>query len=625
MPGLDPQVFLTPGAIGAAIETTVASIDSPTELNSLGTTQGELRVARTTQAGDSNETLYYLDTTSSAQDLPYIVTSATAGLMWMAMAGYAHAQALKLKAISTSTPASVIGNTNAYSEINNQNLSSGASASSDLVATADNGTSTTHYVDFGINGSAGGAAPFTTANAAYLYSTDNELDFAALGTSGVLNFYLGATPNRVGTFTSPTIATGAFSVKYTTDATSSTTGAINTSGGLGVAKAANIGTSLTVGNLTAGRIPIVSTAGLLADDTALTWDATNNCMSIGTSFTDSTTQANLRFEQTFTDTQCRAFSCRPTYTPAAGNANQSAGVGLQFTMNAAAGALTAAMANPNASIRGVVQASAGSVTAAAVVTALAQNASSGTVGDLMGFHVQAMTNSGGGTVTNARGIRVESPGVGTNRYGLDIDTVSGGSTNFAIRTNLGQVSIRDTTAASSSITGAVIIGNGSAATSVGIGSGAIYAGGIISTPTAFEISGTSGSFAAGRIYASASLGLVLGGKAGSTNDFYLSDPSGNSIAIVPTGTRSITFPGGVASTSTTTGTVMVGGGVGITGAMFVGGLITTSSTTLMASNVALTNGAGASVGTLTNAPAAGNPTKWAPVVDNGVTRYVPMW
>lgn len=55
------------------------------------------------------------------------------------------------------------------------------------------------------------------------------------------------------------------------------------------------------------------------------------------------------------------------------------------------------------------------------------------------------------------------------------------------------------------------------------------------------------------------------------------------------------------------------------------GLITTASATLIASNVALTNGAAASTGTLTNAPAAGNPTKWVPINDNGTTRYVPTW
>ncbi len=40
---------------------------------------------------------------------------------------------------------------------------------------------------------------------------------------------------------------------------------------------------------------------------------------------------------------------------------------------------------------------------------------------------------------------------------------------------------------------------------------------------------------------------------------------------------------------------------------------------------AMTNGAGASVGTLTNSPAAGNPTKWIPFDDAGVTRFIPSW
>lgn len=53
--------------------------------------------------------------------------------------------------------------------------------------------------------------------------------------------------------------------------------------------------------------------------------------------------------------------------------------------------------------------------------------------------------------------------------------------------------------------------------------------------------------------------------------------------------------------------------------------ITTASTTLHTTSVALTNGAGAGAGTITNAPAAGNPTKWIPINDNGTTRYIPAW
>jgi len=40
---------------------------------------------------------------------------------------------------------------------------------------------------------------------------------------------------------------------------------------------------------------------------------------------------------------------------------------------------------------------------------------------------------------------------------------------------------------------------------------------------------------------------------------------------------------------------------------------------------ALTDGAGAGAGTITNAPAAGNPTKWIGINDNGTTRYIPSW
>lgn len=53
--------------------------------------------------------------------------------------------------------------------------------------------------------------------------------------------------------------------------------------------------------------------------------------------------------------------------------------------------------------------------------------------------------------------------------------------------------------------------------------------------------------------------------------------------------------------------------------------ITIGSATMLTSSVALTNGAGSSAGTLTNAPAVGNPTKWIPINDNGTTRYIPAW
>lgn len=60
--------------------------------------------------------------------------------------------------------------------------------------------------------------------------------------------------------------------------------------------------------------------------------------------------------------------------------------------------------------------------------------------------------------------------------------------------------------------------------------------------------------------------------------------------------------------------------------MLASGVFYTSAATFMiGSRTSYNNGAGAGAGTLTNAPAAGDPTKWIPIDDNGTTRYIPAW
>ena len=56
-----------------------------------------------------------------------------------------------------------------------------------------------------------------------------------------------------------------------------------------------------------------------------------------------------------------------------------------------------------------------------------------------------------------------------------------------------------------------------------------------------------------------------------------------------------------------------------------GQLFIEQDTTLLHTGTSLSNGAGAGVGTLLNAPSGGNPSKWVPIDDNGVTRFVPTW
>ncbi len=74
-----------------------------------------------------------------------------------------------------------------------------------------------------------------------------------------------------------------------------------------------------------------------------------------------------------------------------------------------------------------------------------------------------------------------------------------------------------------------------------------------------------------------------------------------------------------------------GGGVGDTDSTNVpmqfdiDGWVYTRDPTFARGKVALTNGSGASTGTLTNAPNAGNPSKWIKIDDAGVTRWIPAW
>jgi hypothetical protein len=85
--------------------------------------------------------------------------------------------------------------------------------------------------------------------------------------------------------------------------------------------------------------------------------------------------------------------------------------------------------------------------------------------------------------------------------------------------------------------------------------------------------------------------------------------------------------GQAASSVAITGGNLDGVNIGVTtpGSGNFSSLANNLSSELVKSNVNLTNGAGASAGTLTNAPAAGNPTKWIPINDNGTIRKIPSW
>ncbi len=80
-----------------------------------------------------------------------------------------------------------------YLQLNIQNLSNGTGASSDVVATADNGNETSNFVDLGINSSLNSSGVMGGGNDAYLYTTGNNFLIGATGATKALVFMTGGT------------------------------------------------------------------------------------------------------------------------------------------------------------------------------------------------------------------------------------------------------------------------------------------------------------------------------------------------------------------------------------------------------------------------------------------------
>lgn len=85
------------------------------------------------------------------------------------------------------------GTVNNYLQFNIQNQSAGANASSDVVATANNGSETTNYIDMGINSSAYTGNVMGGANDAYLYNMGQDLLIGAGSAGSAVSILTGGT------------------------------------------------------------------------------------------------------------------------------------------------------------------------------------------------------------------------------------------------------------------------------------------------------------------------------------------------------------------------------------------------------------------------------------------------
>ena len=84
-----------------------------------------------------------------------------------------------------------IASVNNYAQLNIQNTYSGNNASSDVVATSDNGNESINYIDMGINSSTFNQNYVGGANDAYVYSTGNNLYLGNVSTGKTVNIFVG--------------------------------------------------------------------------------------------------------------------------------------------------------------------------------------------------------------------------------------------------------------------------------------------------------------------------------------------------------------------------------------------------------------------------------------------------
>jgi hypothetical protein len=141
--------------------------------------------------------------TTTAYDLPFITNNTekmritSAGSVGIGTTAFSANPEALLVYQNSSTSFNVIGgkgSLNNYLQLNIQNLNSGSSASSDVVATADNGNETINYVDLGMNSSTYNTAAITGgADNAYLYSAANDFIIGNSTAAKNLIFFTGGT------------------------------------------------------------------------------------------------------------------------------------------------------------------------------------------------------------------------------------------------------------------------------------------------------------------------------------------------------------------------------------------------------------------------------------------------
>ena len=444
-----------------------------------------------------------------------------------------------------------------YAQINFQNINSGSSASTDFVATADNGTDGSHYIDMGINSSTYNDPEYSAmlADDGYLYVRgDEEGGNLVVGTAtpgGVIRFISG------GTDSSNIVAT---LYAKNTQSTSTITGTFVVTGGTGISQNLNVGGNVVIdGNLTVqGTTTTLNTSVLDVEDLNITVAKNSGSASAanGAGLTVEGASATLLY----------------TFATDSWNVNkQFIGLGAEFanttpSTNTTSGALIVA--------GGV--GIGGSVNAGNAVFKAINNTPIG----------NATPSTGAFTTLTTTGAFVSSGNIVADSGTASTGTTTGalvvvGGAGVSGRLNVGGNIVADSgTASTNTTTGALVVNGGA-----GI-SGAIYAGSIQNTPIGSSTAST-GAFttitSSSTIISSGNVVAASGTDSSSTTTgaLVVTGGIGASGRIISGG--NIVAASGTSSTGTTSGALVVQGGAGVSGQVWTGDKITAGGNIVAAS------------------------------------------
>lgn len=490
-----------------------------------------------------------------------------------------------------------------YAQILLQNLSSNAAASADIIVNNNLGTASTHYGDFGINSSGfTGSGSLQLANATYLYSQTGDLVLGT-NTSNAIHFVVNngatdsATISTAGTWQFNTTITAAGNINAGT-ATSTGTG----SGELNVfgVSATNLEGAYMV--FYAGASTVIGSLGnqnAIAGGTAnnMTLQAANNM-----TFYIGGATLGMTLTSTLVSTPLNML------VGSGGSASANNTITINGTSTSAFGADIIMQANGTAIGQfGTEAAFAGHSNSN--VGIFSQS------GSITFYPAQtlAMTLDASQNATFAKNITLGPGGTGTSEAQVTINGGSGtaGGPLIVLESN-------------SSVLGYLGIGQsvtGAATNDIYLRSNSNQIVLQTSGTTALTISTTqaaafaSSVSASGALSSSSSINLSTSGAGVIT----MTPASSNAYLGNSTNGSSLILRTSISSAQDTNVLTMVG-----TAATFIG-TETVADADLRRTTTTLTSGPTANVPTMTSGPVTGNPTKWAPVNDNGTTRYVPMW